>query len=211
MSYDYPLMLDVSDLLAVIIGGGVVAARKATGLFLCGAKRVRCVSPAFHDAMPNGVERIEACYGPAHLNGAGLVFAATDDPAVNDAVVRDARGRGLLVNRADMDEEEPGDFVTPARLRESTVTVTVSAGNPALAVLIRNGISQRWDPNWSRMSDAMQSLRPVIVARKDLHPRTRQRIFRELATDEAINVVGAGGVDALRAWLVARYPELDHG
>ena len=211
MRYRYPMMLDVSDRLVVIVGGGGVAARKASGLIECGATRLRCVSPAFDDRIPADVERVEARYEPGHLDGAGLVFAATDDPAVNEAVVRDARTRGLLVNRADADDDEPGDFVTPARFAMSAVTVTVSAGSPALAVLIRNGIAQRWDPDWSRMADAMQSLRPLIVARRDLHVRRRRQIFRELATDEATDVLAVGGVAALRAWLIAKYPELDHG
>src|SRR6478609_7363439 len=100
MPHTYPLMLDVSDRLIVIVGGGAVAARKAAGLIECGATRIRCVSPTFEPKMPPGVERIDGRYGPHHLDGAGLVFAATDDPAVNAAVVRDARNRGILVNRA---------------------------------------------------------------------------------------------------------------
>lgn len=211
MGYDYPMMLDVSDRLAVIVGGGSVAARKAAGLIDCGAARVRCVSPAFDPGMPAPVERVEARYAPIHLDGAGLVFAATDDPAVNEAVVRDARSRGLLVNRADADEDSPGDFVSPARLAMAAVTVAVSAGSPALAVRIRDGIAQRWDANWSRMADAMRGLRPLVVARKDLPPSQRRHIFRDLATDEAADVLAAGGEAALRAWLVARHPELDHG
>ena len=211
MSFHYPIMLDVSDRLVVIVGGGTVGSRKAAGLFLCGATRVRCVSPAFDAAMPSGVERVEARYRPGHLDGAGLVFAATDDPDVNEAVLRDARDRGALVNRADADDDARGDFVTPARFETSWVTVAISAGSPALAVRIRDGIARRWDPSWTLMASAMQSLRPLIVARKDLDPRSRRSIFRELAGDEAMDVVARGGTEALRAWLLARHPELDHG
>src|SRR4051794_38596804 len=101
MPQNYPLMLDVDHRLVVIVGGGVVAGRKARGLIECGASRVRCVSPTFDAGIPDGVERIVARYEPRHLDGASLAFAATDDPAVNAAVVRDGRARGVLVNRAD--------------------------------------------------------------------------------------------------------------
>lgn len=211
MPYHYPMMLDVTDRLAVIIGGGGVAARKAAGLIECGARRVRCISPVFGDAIPPAVERVEARYVPAHLDGAALVFAATDDPGVNEAVVRDARGRGLPVNRADADDDTPGDFITPARLQMPAVTVTVSAGSPALAVFIRDGIARRWDASWSAMAEAMRELRPLIVRRRELGPKRRQKIFRELASDEAAGVAAAGGPGALRQWLLAKYPELDHG
>ena len=89
----YPIMLDVTDRLVVIVGGGAVAVRKAAGVIEAGATpgcvRRRRLTPA----MPEAVERVEAPYEPRHLDGAGLVFAATDLPAVNDAVVRDARAR----------------------------------------------------------------------------------------------------------------------
>jgi precorrin-2 dehydrogenase / sirohydrochlorin ferrochelatase len=210
MSHSYPMMLDVAGRLIVIVGGGAVAVRKASGLIECGATRVRCVAPEIDPSMRKEVERIEARYEAAHLNGAELVFAATNDPDVNCAVVRDARARNILVSRADAGEEPPGDFITPARFHEGSVAVSVAAGSPALAAFIRNGIAQRWDPRWSRMAEAMQTLRPVIVARHDLHARRRQHIFRELATIEAMNVLGDGGVDALRTWLTAKFPELTH-
>jgi siroheme synthase-like protein len=204
-------MLDVTDRLVVIVGGGAVAVRKARGLVDCGAKRVRCVSPKFDGGIPDSVERIEGRYESRHLDGASLAFAATDDPAVNAAVVRDGRARGIFVNRADAttDDGEPGDFATPAQFRDGAVNVTVSAGgSPALAALIRDGIEARWDPRWSCMAGAMQIIRPIIVGGADLSPRRRQQIFHELASEEAIGVVAEGGVEGLRAWLIDRFPEL---
>jgi precorrin-2 dehydrogenase/sirohydrochlorin ferrochelatase len=208
MPHAYPLMLDVAGRLIVIVGGGSVAVRKATGLIECGATRVRCVAPEIEVDMPQSVERIVARYEARHLDGASLVFAATDDPDVNAAVVRDARARGVLVNRADADGSEPGDFATPARFGESGVVVAVAAGSAALSASIRDSLRKRWDPRWSRMAVAMQHLRPAIVARPDLKPRRRQEVFRSLATDEAMDVLHDGGEDALRAWLAQRFPEL---
>jgi siroheme synthase-like protein len=209
MPHAYPLMLDVTDRLIVIIGGGAVAARKAAGLIECGAGRVRCVAPAFDAALPSAIERVEARYEPRHLDGAALVFAATDDPAVNEAVVCDARGRGLLVNRADADPSRPGDFTTPAAWRDGPVTVTVSAGgNPALAVLIRSGLTARWDPRWSRMAVAMAELRPAVIGAAGLDDAGRSRVLRDLATDEALAVLERGTVADLYDWLLKRHPGL---
>jgi siroheme synthase-like protein len=205
----YPMMLDVADRLVVIVGGGAVAARKAAGLIECGATRVRCVAPVFDAAMPASVERVAARYEKNHLDGAGLVFAATDNPAVNDAVVHDAHARGLLVNRADPDEQTPGDFATPARWRHGPVTVTVSAGgSPALAVRIRDGLAARWDSRWSNMADAMAALRPALLATPGLDAGTRARVFRDLATDEALAVLDVGTVEDVYDWLRRRHPTL---
>src|SRR5262245_58599161 len=140
----YPLMLDVSDRLVVIIGGGTVAARKAAGVIGAGAPRVRVVSTDFCKSMPTNVERINERYATNYLDGANLVFAATSDSTVNDQIVRDARAKGILASRADSDDDEPGDFLTPALFRDGRVTVTVSAGSPALSVLIRDELARNW-------------------------------------------------------------------
>ena len=187
-----------------MVGGGGVAARKARGLLDAGAAGVRCVAPEFGEGFPD-VELVRANYGPAHLDGAGLVFAATDNAEVNAAVVRDARRLGLLVNRADADEDEPGDFATPAVLREGELTLTVSAGgSPALAAVIRDGLRTRLDARWVKMADAMKSLRPRITGRADIAIDRRRRMFQELASEEALDVLDRSGAERLWTWLQGR-------
>ena len=132
-------MLDVTDRPIVIVGGGGVAVRKVAGLLAAGATRIRVVAPTFAEDLSAVVERIKATFEPRHLDGAGLVFAATSDPAVNAAVVTECRRRGVLVNRADGHDHPPGDFATPAVKREGAVTLTVAtSGFPALAARIRD-------------------------------------------------------------------------
>ena len=209
MRHAYPIMIDVTDRPVVIVGGGPVAVRKAGGVLEAGATRVRVVSPAFDPAMPEGVERVTATYEAAHLDGAGLVFAATDLPAVNDAVVRDARSRGVLVSRADADEEDPGDFTVPARWRSGPVTVAVSTGgNPALAVTVRDGLKARWDDRWTRMAELMVVLRSQFRAAPDVGPAMRREIFRDLATEEALGVLDRVGFEGLVDWLKRKHPGL---
>ena len=205
------MMLDVTDRLAVIVGGGAVAARKARGLLEAGAMRVRCVSPEFAGDMPESVERVRETYETRHLDGAWLAFAATDLAAVNDAVVRDARARNVLVSRADADDDRPGDFITPAKLRQGPVIVSVSTGgSPALAALIRDGLLGRWDPRWSRMAETMLSLRRKIIEGLDT-PAARRAAFRDLATEEALAVLDAAGVAGVVQWLVERHLKNPHG
>ena len=201
----YPLMLDVSSRLVVIVGGGGVAARKARGLLEAGATRVRVVSPTFCESMPDGMERVEREYRAGDLEGASLAFAATDRPGVNDAVVLDANRSGILVNRADADEEAPGDFSTPAVLRKGELVVTVSAaGSPVLAAVVRDGLRDRLEPRWVAMAAAMRELRPRI---RDggAGVEARREAFRDLASDEAMSVLERGGTDELWSWLKRRH------
>src|SRR5689334_8021130 len=158
MRHAYPILLDVTDRLAVIVGGGQVAVRKAKGLIAAGATRVRMVAPALPTDLPDGVERVAEPYRADHLGGAALVFAATDDAVVNDAVVRDARAIGALVNRADATEDETGgDFSVPAVHRAGPVTLAVATeGAPALAALVRDHFAERFDEAWRQMAEAMR-------------------------------------------------------
>ena len=212
MAHTYPLMLDLSGKLIVVIGGGAVALRKVTGLFAAGAVVVRVVAPQVHGELPHGVEHVAASYEPQHIDGATLVFAATDSPGVNEAVVRDARARGILVNRADDagaadDAGGSADFATPAVVRDRALTITVSTGgSPALAVRIRDDLAARIDPAWAELAVASQSLRPrVLSAVTD--PARRKEIFRALAADDALAAVRAGGAAALDRWLAGTFPE----
>lgn len=202
-------MLDVSGRTAVIVGGGAVAARKALGLLDAGAGAVRCVAPVFNADIPENVQRIQEAYQSRHLDGAFLVFAATDNPDVNSAIVRDAHARNLLVNRADPGEADPGDFVVPASHRAGNVVMTVAAGSPALSAMVRDRLAEAFDPRWEMLAELMLELRPAIV-RSGLDISRRRQIFRDLATDGALRAIDDGGPEGVRRWLLDKYPELQH-
>ncbi|HTL28036.1 MAG TPA: bifunctional precorrin-2 dehydrogenase/sirohydrochlorin ferrochelatase [Tepidisphaeraceae bacterium] len=202
MPRGYPILLDVSNRLIVIVGGGSVAGRKAAGLIEAGVTRIRVVAPEVSDQMPAGVDCVREAYHPQHLEGAALVFAATNSREVNDAVTRDARARGILVNQAD--DPTAGDFSTPAQLRRGTITIAVSAGNPSLSVFIRDALRAQFDDRWQEMAQALLELRPQLQNDARLDDVSRQKLFRDLASDEAMDVLHRDGVDGLRKWITEK-------
>jgi precorrin-2 dehydrogenase/sirohydrochlorin ferrochelatase len=213
--YAYPVMLSVIDRLAVVVGGGAVAVRKVAGLLDAGAARLRVVAPSFHEQMPScaAVERVAEEYRPGHLDGAGLVFAATDRAEVNNVVVDDARRRGILVSRADEGTDAAngdfGDFTVPAKLVEGPVVVAVSAGSAALAVTIRDGLKRALDPAWREMAEVMRELRPMIRGAKAMDGERRREALRAVATADAIAVMKNEGAAGVKRWLALKFPELD--
>jgi siroheme synthase-like protein len=207
MPHAYPILLDLTHRRVVIVGGGTVAARKAAGLVEAGADDVTAVALRFDDDFPPAVRRIEAPYSPGSLDGASLVFAATDSAAVNAQVVGDARARNVFVCRADADDDTPGDFVTPAKAGDGNLLVAVSAGSAALSARMRDAIAAGLDPRWAQMSAAMTALRPWVRGQNLPQPR-RAAIFRALASDRALDVLAKGGAAALREWVMAAHPEL---
>src|ERR1700729_186016 len=106
---DYlPIFLRVQGRLAVVIGGGAVAARKAELLLKCGA-RVRLVAPELaadtqallqRHVAADQMTHVCASFADHHLEGAALAMAATDSAEVNAQVSRIARARGIPVNVA---------------------------------------------------------------------------------------------------------------
>ncbi len=192
----------------VIVGGGAVAARKAAGIVAAGGKSVLAVAPKFVREFPKEVEKKLANFEPADLDGAELVFAATDSLAVNDAVVAEARKRGIWVQRGDEQDDEPGDFTIPAILRCGPITVAVSAsGSPALAAGLRDVLAGGVTDEWVKLAEAMKQLRPQIKS-SGLPMARRREILRALATPEAAAALEGGGMVGLRHWLRGKFEDL---
>ena len=204
----YPLFLDLTDRVVVIIGGGPVAARKAAGVLAAGAKHVIVVAPKLTAEMPPNIEHLPQAYTPEHLTAADLAFAATDNPDINARIVRDARAAGILVNRADTDESDPGDFTVPATLRRGPITLAVSAGGaPLLAARIRDLLADALPPKWSNLAEIAQELRTQILeAIPD--PTDRRKALQDMASDAAADQIALSGKAGLIAWLAAKHPSL---
>jgi precorrin-2 dehydrogenase/sirohydrochlorin ferrochelatase len=211
--HDFPILLDVSRRRVVIVGGGVVAARKAAGVLAAGGKSVRAVAVKFVREFPAEVEKKTGNFEPADLDGAELVFAATDSSVVNDEVVAEARKRGILVQRGDGEETDEredlsGDFASPAVLRCGPIVVTVSAGgSPALAAGLRDLLAGSVTDHWVNLAEASKQIRPKIKS-SGLPIARRREIFRALASGEAAAALDAGGMAALRKWLGEKFADL---
>ncbi|KRE31924.1 siroheme synthase [Mycobacterium sp. Soil538] len=111
----------------VVVGGGTVAQRRLPLLVASGAD----VHVITIDATP-AVEAIEGItltmrpFRDGDLEGAWYVIAATDDPAVNAAIVEEAETRRVFCVRADVAIE--GTAVTPATFDYEGLSVGVLAG-----------------------------------------------------------------------------------
>src|SRR5262245_52762647 len=124
----YPVVLKLAGRHAVVVGGGEVAEHKAHSLLESGA-RVTIVSPEINP----GLRRLAAAgslsilareYESKDIQGAFLVIAATDNPAVQETVWRDAQSSRVLVNT--VDEPDRCDFIMPSVIRRDDLIVSVS-------------------------------------------------------------------------------------
>lgn len=166
MSRYYPLSIDIENRLCLVVGGGAVAERKVGSLLEARAS-VRVVSLQFTPALlahaeAGALEAVRAPYAPMHLEGACLVFAATDSRAVNAQVAEDAKARGLPVNVADAPEE--GSFLVPATFRRGELCVSISTGgaSPLLAAKLREALETRFGSEYAAYVELLGRMRPYI-------------------------------------------------
>ena len=139
-----PLFLQLRSQPVVVVGGGRVAVRKVDLLRKSGAW-ITVVAPELreelHKLVVSGdLQHIPASFVEAHLEGATLAIAATNNHDVNEAVSRAAHTRRILVNV--VDEPSLSTFIFPAIVDRSPIIVAVSSGgeSPVLARRVREQI-----------------------------------------------------------------------
>jgi len=198
---NYPATLVDLEQGAVVVGGGVVAARKVQGLLDAGA-RVTVIAPQLTRELKE-LERAQRiavilrAYQTSDLKNARVVIAATDDPQVNQAVYDDARSRGILVNV--VDDPAHCTFHVPAVVRRGPIAIAISTGGacPALAKRLRKEIETAVGAEYAQLATLLAELRPR--ARTRVPRERRQALWHELM-DAALPLLREGcDEDARRA------------
>jgi precorrin-2 dehydrogenase/sirohydrochlorin ferrochelatase len=162
----YPVSLVLEGRRCLVVGGGHVAVRKASGLLAAGAQ-VHVVGKevlAPMRALPGLASLQERPYQRGEVAGYRLVVAATGDPAVNQAVYDDGEAAGVWVNSAD----DPGrcSFILPAVARQGPVTVAVSTSgySPALASWLKAHAAEHMGPEMGELADLLAEARAQLKA-----------------------------------------------
>lgn len=174
---DYlPIFIDVRTQACVVVGGGEVASRK-TALLLRAGARVTIVAPELAESLADRHERgefvwLKAPFTETVLAGAKLVFAATDDLAVNQQVSAAANRQGIPVNVAD--QPELCSFVLPSILDRSPIVAAISSGgaSPVLARVLRMRLEMLIPPAYGRLAALAAKFRQRA---KETLPDTKQR------------------------------------
>lgn len=138
----YPVMLDVRNQPAIIIGGDRVAAEKAANLSAAGAQ-VTVISQSFCDELLdlecNQIVTLRyKAYEHGDLTGAFVVVAATThNPELTEAIWNEAQEHQQLINIVDVPHR--CNFILPSILRRGHLTISVSTEgtSPGLAKRIR--------------------------------------------------------------------------
>jgi precorrin-2 dehydrogenase/sirohydrochlorin ferrochelatase len=192
----FPILLDLTGRVVVIVGGGAVGLRKLAALGGSGAS-VRLIDPRTLPNLPPEVIHLAEPYRAEHLEGAALVFACAT-PEVNARVVADGRSRGIWVNAAT--SPEAADFHLPAVVRRGELTLAVNTGgaSPALARRIREKLEAEFDAAFAEWVRVLAEVRRAVLATVPDEAR-RRALLESFAEWEWLARLRAEGTDAVLA------------
>jgi uroporphyrin-III C-methyltransferase/precorrin-2 dehydrogenase/sirohydrochlorin ferrochelatase len=199
-----PAFMDIRDRRCVVVGGGEVALRKVDLLRAAGAL-VHVVSPYLCGGLArqsaSGAICHRACvFEPAHLSGATLAIAATDEPEINTSVYENARARNIPVNV--VDQPELCTFVMPAVIDRSPILIAVSTGatSPVLARLLRARLESLIPARIGQLARLAGDFRDR-VKRHFFDPRARRIFWERILQGRVAELVLSGDTEAARRQL----------
>ena len=205
----YIACLKLTGRRCVVVGGGEVGLEKVEGLLACDAE-VTLIAPhaeqALREYAGEGSIRWERREygGPADLEGAFLVIAATDDSEVNIAVFEDAERRAMLVNVVDV--PPLCNFILPAIVRTGPLAIAISTAgaSPALAKRIKREIARTYGEPYARLAVLLNEVRGWA---KDTLPtyQDRKEFFEGIVggDPDPVALLRTGDEQSVRA-LIAR-------
>ena len=176
-----PIFLDLNGKRTLIVGGGVIAARKADLLLRAGSK-VTIVAPKLGDELimlkeTHAFDHKAGSLTAEDLNGCIVAFGTAEDDRLNDELCELAASAGILVNVSD--KTESCDFIMPAIVDRTPLLVAISSGgtSPLLVRMLKARFETTIPAAYGRLAEFAGSYRDRI---KELIPNlTRRRRFWE--------------------------------
>jgi precorrin-2 dehydrogenase / sirohydrochlorin ferrochelatase len=206
----YPVNLQITDRLCLVVGGGGVALRKVKGL-LEAKGRIRVISPTIERELriladKGKIEWLPRSYAEGDLKGVFLVFAATSDRDAQLRIKREAERLAIMVNSAD----DPGgsDFHVPAHFRRGKMLITISTGggSPALAKKIREQLEEEIGQEYEAVVDLLALIRERLLGGRD-ETAVHAELFRRLLHLGVVDLLLQANWFELQMLLLRELPE----
>jgi len=200
----YPVFLDISEKLCVVVGAGRVAERKAISLLRSGARVVvigtRATTGLSALSRRRELTLVRRAYRSGDLDGALLVVAASSSRVLNSRVCREAEEMGLLVNA--VDDPASCSFIVPSVLERGALVVAVStsAQAPALARRVRVEIEERVGDEYAAFVDLLGEVRRKLLKSR-MKRAKKENIIKELVGSPIPAWLASGSTDKVDALL----------
>ena len=199
----YPIYLDLSGRLAVVIGAGPVARRKAQALLDAGARLV-LIADQIDDALITlchraNAELIRSKYSKSYLAEALLVIAATNNPQLNKQIYKDCQKLEIICNV--VDEPELCDFFVPAVVKRGDLQIAIGTEghSPAFAGHIRKKLEHIFTEKHGEFLAELHAFRKRII--DDLPDSAgRKALLGKLVEDRSFSYFVENGMEQWRSY-----------
>jgi len=199
----FPAFLDLVDRPVLVVGGGQMAAKRAS-MALRARARVRVVAPELCPAFDelSGFEHIKRAFNAGDVDGMRMVLvAAADDPALEEQVSKVADAANVLVNV--VDRFDISNFVMPSIVDRSPIVVGISSGGqaPILARLLREKLESLVPNALGRLADFAGNYKSQVMAAIPDADR-RRRFWENVATGAIGERVLSGEMDGAKRMIL---------
>ncbi|MFC5557873.1 bifunctional precorrin-2 dehydrogenase/sirohydrochlorin ferrochelatase [Ureibacillus thermophilus] len=193
----YPMMMNLEGKNVVIIGGGHVAYQKLKGLEGTNAI-ITVVSPEILPEIKEWILRHDAKwipkeFEPSDIEHANLIFAATNQPAVQREIKKHKKNHQLLLLA---DRPNESDFITPATLHRGKLSISISTNgaSPSLAKKIKKELEQQFDENFGEYVQFLEEARKMILNQID-DPSFRKYCLTRLLDSDFYKLTMKGNIE----------------
>jgi precorrin-2 dehydrogenase/sirohydrochlorin ferrochelatase len=215
----FPAFLKLENLRVLLVGGGNVGLEKLTAILRSSPNTaVTVVSISYLAELRELASRhpriqlIERGWLETDLDGADIVFAATDDPALHRRIKDAARSRRLLVNVADT--PDLCDFYLSSVVQKGQLKVAISTNgkSPTVAKRVRAVLEETLPDELDDVLQQMTVIRGRLAGDFAAKVKSLNAVTAELAGGKAYESpatkrwrrVATGSLLAVGALLVGR-------
>ena len=163
-----PIFVKLAGRRCLLVGAGEVALQKVPSL-LAAEAQLRVVAPRVKPeiaalAHEGRIDVIEREFVPSDLDQTFLVIAATDDPAVNAAIYREAVERDILCNSVDDPPHCDFYFGSVVSRGDLQIAVSTAGESPAFAQQLRQEIDEQLPGDLGPWLRSLGELRREVLA-----------------------------------------------
>jgi len=186
----YPILLNIEERIVVIIGGGAIAYRKINDLLQTGAI-IRIISPEIHKGIEelykinfNRIEIVKRSYRHGDLEGAILVYSATNCRDINSKVFKEAESRKIFLNS--VDDPSNCSFYVPSTMRRGDLilSISTSGASPAMAAKLRRLIEKDISDDIEDILESLKRIRVILKNNNSLNSSARGDILKKIVADD---------------------------
>jgi precorrin-2 dehydrogenase/sirohydrochlorin ferrochelatase len=191
----YPAFLDITDKRCLVVGGGKVAERKVAMLLQFNA-HVMVVGPAMTKALlklgeKGKIEYFQRTYTAKDLDNTALVFACTDNSAINNKIKKEAARKNIPVNV--VDSPDVCDFIVPSIIRKGDLTIAISTSGelPLLSKKLRQKIEEVVTDDYLKYLHIVSKFRRYLM-RTVKEGEKRSTIMKKIDCMDVEDIVAKG-------------------